>query len=223
MFGRDVLDFEAREIATISALASMSGVKAQLGSHLNVARNIGFTDEQLKELALQIAQKVGWREGQVISEVLAEKLNVQTDAILDRETKENNIKDAQVQRPFSKGNKIESENFTGTVWVNMLAPNHTIHNISMGNVTFEPGARSNWHYHPGGQVLIITHGKGHYQEEGKQVQVIKAGEVIKCPPNVKHWHGASPGESMTHTAISTNIDQGGVVWLDKVTDEEYEK
>ncbi|MGI0105981.1 (R)-mandelonitrile lyase [Salinimicrobium sp. WS361] len=123
--------------------------------------------------------------------------------------------------PFPKGDKINSENFTGTVYVNMLAPNDTIHNISMGNVTFEPGARSNWHYHPGGQVLIITHGKGHYQEEGKQVQIIKAGEVIKCPPNVKHWHGASPGESMTHTAISTNIDQGGVVWLSAVSNEEY--
>jgi quercetin dioxygenase-like cupin family protein len=125
------------------------------------------------------------------------------------------------ENPFPKGDKINSENFTGTVYVNMLAPNDTIHNISMGNVTFEPGARSNWHYHPGGQVLILTHGKGHYQEEGKQVQIIKAGEVIKCPPNIKHWHGASPGESMTHTAISTNIDQGGVVWLDPVTTEEY--
>lgn len=57
----------------------------------------------------------------------------------------------------------------------------------------------------------------------QNLKYIKAGEVIKCPPNVKHWHGASPGESMTHTAISINIDQGGVVWLDKVTDEEYEK
>lgn len=123
--------------------------------------------------------------------------------------------------PFPKGDKINSENFTGTVYVNMLAPNDTIHNISMGNVTFEPGARSNWHYHPGGQVLIITHGKGYYQEEGKQVQIIKAGEVIKCPPNIKHWHGASPGESMTHTAISTNIDQGGVVWQEPVNEKDY--
>lgn len=126
-----------------------------------------------------------------------------------------------LEDPFPKGEKINSKNFTGTVYVNMLAPNDTIHNISMGNVTFEPGARSNWHYHPGGQVLIITHGKGHYQEEGKDVQIIKAGEVIKCPPNVKHWHGASPEESMTHTAISTNINQGGVAWLQPVTDEEY--
>lgn len=129
--------------------------------------------------------------------------------------------DRTKEETFPKGEKINSENFTGTVYVNMLAPNDTIHNISMGNVTFEPGARSNWHYHPGGQVLIITHGEGHYQEEGKDVQIISAGEVIKCPPNVKHWHGASSEESMTHTAISTNIDQGSVVWLGPVTAEEY--
>jgi len=126
-----------------------------------------------------------------------------------------------IEDPFPKGEKINSENFTGTVYVDMLAPNDTIHNISMGNVTFTPGARSNWHIHPGGQILVLTKGKGWYGEEGKPVKTIIAGEVIKCPPNLRHWHGATPKDSMTHTAISTNIDKGGVIWQEPVNEKDY--
>lgn len=123
---------------------------------------------------------------------------------------------------FPKGKKLNSENFTGTVWLQMIEnESDTALNIKMGNVTFEPGARTNWHYHPGGQILIVTKGKGLYQEKGKPVEVIKRGDVIKCPPSVNHWHGANPTDTMAHIAISLNTDKGGAVWLDKVSDEEY--
>jgi quercetin dioxygenase-like cupin family protein len=122
---------------------------------------------------------------------------------------------------FSKGEKVKNDNFTGTVWVNYLAESDTVHNVNIGSVTFEPGARTNWHYHKGGQILLVTEGKGLYQERGKLVEVIEKGEVMKCPPNIAHWHGATPTDAMTHIAIGTNTNIGGAVWLKPVTEEEY--
>jgi quercetin dioxygenase-like cupin family protein len=122
---------------------------------------------------------------------------------------------------FPKGIRISNHNFTGTVWLQMLVNNDSTFNTSIGNVTFEPGARTNWHYHPGGQVLLITGGKGRYQEQGKAVREQRKGDVIKCGPNIIHWHGAAPGSQLSHIAIGTNFDKGAVVWLQPVSDKEY--
>ncbi len=128
---------------------------------------------------------------------------------------------AQEPTVFAKGEKVTNDNFTGTVWLNYLAETDTVHNVNIGSVTFEPGARTNWHYHEGGQILLVSEGKGLYQEKGKAVEIIKKGDVVKCPPNIEHWHGATPTEAMTHIAIGTNTHIGGAVWLEPVTDEEY--
>lgn len=122
---------------------------------------------------------------------------------------------------FPGGNKVTSNNFIGEVWVNMLVPTDSIFDTQMGNVTFAPGSRSNWHSHPSGQILLVTEGLGYYQEKGQPVKLMRKGDVVKCQPNVTHWHGASPDKSVTHIAISPNMEKGGVVWLEKVTDEEY--
>jgi quercetin dioxygenase-like cupin family protein len=129
--------------------------------------------------------------------------------------------ESQIPTAFAKGDKITNDNFMGTVWLNYLAETDTVHNVNIGSVTFEPGARTNWHYHEGGQILLITEGKGLYQERGKPVEIIEKGEVVKCPPSTEHWHGATPTESMAHIAIGTNTNIGGAVWLESVTDEEY--
>ena len=122
---------------------------------------------------------------------------------------------------FPQGNKITNNNFTGTAWLQMLVNKDSIFNTSVGNVTFEPGARTNWHYHPGGQILLITSGKGRYQEKEKPVRELHKGDVIKCAPNIVHWHGAAPDSELSHIAIGTNPDKGAVVWLQPVTDKEY--
>ncbi|MNF70060.1 Cupin domain protein [compost metagenome] len=103
----------------------------------------------------------------------------------------------------------------------MLVPNDPVLNTSVGNVVFEPGARNNWHTHPGGQILIVTHGTGYYQEVGKPIQLLQVGDVVNIPPELKHWHGASPNSEFTHIAISTNTQTGIVDWLEPVTDEQY--
>ncbi|WP_293942863.1 MULTISPECIES: cupin domain-containing protein [unclassified Sphingobacterium] len=123
--------------------------------------------------------------------------------------------------PFSKGEKVSNDNFIGTVWLNYLVETDSAHNVNIGSVTFEPGARTNWHYHKGGQILLVTAGKGLYQEKGKAVEIIEKGGVVKCPAEIEHWHGATATEGMTHIAIGTNTNIGGAIWLKPVTDEEY--
>jgi quercetin dioxygenase-like cupin family protein len=122
---------------------------------------------------------------------------------------------------FPKGDKAPADYFTGTAWIKPLVPVDTTFNTVIGNVTFEPGSRNNWHKHPGGQILIVTDGIGYFQEKGKPVQLIKKGDVIKILPEVLHWHGATPDNELTHLAINTNTQKGIVDWLERVTDEEY--
>ena len=94
---------------------------------------------------------------------------------------------------------------------------------SGGKVTFEPGARSSWHTHPSGQILIVTDGTGWVQQWGGPIEEIRKGDVIWIPPGVKHWHGATPSTAMTHIAIQEQLNGKAVEWMEKVTDEQYRK
>ena len=122
---------------------------------------------------------------------------------------------------FPKGEPVPAANFTGKAWVYNLVQADSTFNIPVGNVTFEPGARTYWHSHAGGQVLLATGGIGYYQEQGKSIRILHKGDVVKCPPNVPHWHGASPKAGFTQVAITSNTPKGRTTWLQKVTDEEY--
>jgi quercetin dioxygenase-like cupin family protein len=122
---------------------------------------------------------------------------------------------------FPKGELGPAQNFTGKAWNYGLVPNDTVYNTLMGNVYFEPGARSNWHIHPAGQILVITDGVGYHQIKGQPRQTIKKGDVVKCPPNVMHWHGASPESGMQQMYMIPNTEKGIVKWLHPVSDEEY--
>lgn len=113
--------------------------------------------------------------------------------------------------------------FTGNVRVDPLFPVNDSTNFSGAYVTFEPGARSAWHIHPAGQRLIVTAGVGWTQEWGGPIVEIRAGDVVWCPPGVKHWHGASPTAAMTHIALTGVLDGKNVEWLEKVSDEQYSK
>jgi len=122
---------------------------------------------------------------------------------------------------FPKGEKIESNNFNGTTWLQMLMTDAENFDCVIGNVTFEPGARNGWHSHPGGQILLCTSGEGYYQEKGKPIRLVKKGDVVEIHPDVIHWHGATHDSEFTHIAISTKAGSGAAVWLEPVTDEEY--
>jgi len=122
---------------------------------------------------------------------------------------------------FPKGEKGTNDLFTGNAYPTALVDADSVYNTLVGNVYFEPGARSNWHSHPAGQILIITDGIGYHQIEGQPIEIIKKGSVVKCPPNVRHWHGASADVGLQQLYIVPNTEKGIVNWNEAVTDEQY--
>ena len=125
---------------------------------------------------------------------------------------------------FPKGDRLTeafSAYFSGQAYLQMLVPGGNEWNCPVGNVTFEPGCRNNWHRHPGGQILLVTGGRGWYQEEGKKARALHPGDVVAIPANAKHWHGAAKDSWFVHLSIGTNAQQGPAEWLEPVPDRVY--
>ncbi len=127
----------------------------------------------------------------------------------------------QQKTRFEKGERAPAENFTGAVWVNSLVQPDDTFTTASGSVYFAKHARSNWHSHPAGQILIVTAGEGYHQIKGQPKERIQKGDVIKCPPNVEHWHGATEETAMTHLYIVPNTEKGIVNWKTPVTDIQF--
>jgi len=125
---------------------------------------------------------------------------------------------------FPKGGQAPADYFTGTVWVNMLVTDeNNVYNTQAYDVRFEPGARTYWHSHPGGQLLFVTSGNGYYQEKGKPARYLSKGDVVEIPKNVVHWHGAAPDSHFVHLGASARTDLGPAEWSGPVTDAEYQE
>ena len=122
-------------------------------------------------------------------------------------------------QPSAKG---PAEWFTGTVRIDPLFAAHPPARAAGNAVTFEPGARTAWHTHPLGQVLIVTAGCGRVQREGGPIEEIRPGDVVRFEPGEKHWHGASPTTAMTHIAIQEALDGKAVDWMEQASDEQYQ-
>ena len=126
---------------------------------------------------------------------------------------------------FSLGqpNDEYAQYFVGQSYLNMLS----VQQVSIANVTFEPGCRNNWHIHHadkgGGQILLVTAGKGYYQEYGKEPKELNPGDVVNIPAGVKHWHGAAPDSWFQHLAVEVPAENGRTEWLEEVSDEDYSK
>lgn len=117
-------------------------------------------------------------------------------------------------------NEAFAQYFIGQSYLNML----TTTGVAIGNVTFEPGCRNNWHiHHKGGQILLVTAGRGYYQEWGKEPQELHPGDVVNIPPEVKHWHGAAPDSWFQHLAVEVPAEGASNEWLEAVSDTEYAK
>ncbi len=156
---------------------------------------------------------IGCKENTADNDVDEDRVEAQ----VSQNTKDSN----ELNFIFPKGEKGPEENFTGNAYnYGMVMPDSTYTTV-VGNVYFEPGARSNWHTHPGGQILIITDGEGYHQIEGKPVDTLRKGDVVKCPPETKHWHGASADTGMQQIYIVPNTEKGIVNWMEEVTEEQY--
>ena len=123
---------------------------------------------------------------------------------------------------FPRGEKSTSDNnFNGGVWIKrFISPRDSLDCI-VALVTVEPGVRTNWHTHPGGTNSNGRRGHGLLPGKGKPRQVIHKGDVVKCPPGVIHWHGASPNGEFAHLVVAPDAEKGQVKWLQRVTEEEY--
>lgn len=214
IFSRDILNYAERELATVSALISLGRVEPMLQSHMRISMHQGITENQLLELLSLIEKSVGKTEAASARKVFAEISGSKTlPFATSTETNDHFI--------FPKGQKNPSPNMVGEVWLYNMVEKDSLNDTQVGNVTFEPGARTNWHSHFAGQILLVIDGLGYHQIKGKSVELIKKGDVIKCPPDVEHWHGATPTSSLTHVAITQNTEKGRVTWFGRVSDAEY--
>lgn len=123
-------------------------------------------------------------------------------------------------QPSVKGNE---DWFTGNVRIDPLFAKQAATRAAGALVTFEPGARTAWHTHPAGQILIVVSGLGWVQKEGERIQEIQPGDVIYFEPGERHWHGASPGKAMSHIAIQEEVNGSVVTWMEKVSAAQYVK
>lgn len=159
----------------------------------------------------------------LLSNTLVMSLLMITSFSLNAQTQEHKAMSHQaiIKNGSQSSIKGPDEYFTGTVRIDPLFPTTKPARSSGAYVTFEPGARSAWHTHPLGQTLIVTSGLGYTQEWGGPIVEIHPGDVITCPTGVKHWHGASPHNAMTHISVVEELDGKNVNWMEKVTDEQY--
>ena len=130
---------------------------------------------------------------------------------------------SEFQEIFPRGgeNTAFARYFVGRSYLNMLSTEQ----VPIGNVTFEPGCRNNWHIHRaargGGQILLVTAGRGWYQEWGKSARALRAGDVVNIPANVKHWHGAARDSWFAHLAVEVPGEETANEWLEPVSDADY--
>ncbi len=130
----------------------------------------------------------------------------------------------QVYRAGSQQSFVgPDEYFTGEVKVDMIFPANDVAHYSGAYVSFQPGARTAWHYHPAGQHMIIISGIGLTGTRDGKIVTMKAGDAVWCPPDIDHWHGATPDSAMTHLVITASLDGSNVIWKEKVTNEQYYK
>lgn len=211
IFARDNLSESDREIATLSALASLEGAESQFKSHVRIATNVGITTGQLWQISYILKDKVGvreaWRANQVLSAVYERKYPM-AEPIND---------------VFPRGKVSTFNYFTGDVYNQRLVAADSTTLCQASNVTFTAGARTRWHVHTGTQVLLCTAGRGWYQEKGQPARELKAGDAVNIRPGVVHWHGAAYDSEFSHVSVIPNPKEKKDTWLETVSEEEYHK
>lgn len=220
----DVLSLHDRSIVTVSALVASGITDSSLKYHLQSAKNNGVTKAEMAEIITQLGFYGGWPKAWAAFNLAKEVYNdtpVVAETTSDNETLENIM--ATSLFPVGGKNVNYAQYFDGTSYLNMLSMDQVI----IGNVTFEPGCRNHWHVHHadkgGGQMLLVTAGRGYYQEWGKAPQELKPGDVVHIPANVKHWHGAAPNSAFQHLAIEVSGENTSNEWCEAVDPAEYNK
>ena len=213
-----LLSLRDRSLVTLTSLISQGITDTSLTYHLQEAKRNGITRTEISEIITHIAFYAGWPKAWAAFR--------QAKEVWKEETKTEDAKTRFQQEmifPIGEPNTAYAQYFKGNSYLARVSGEQ----VSIANVTFEPGCRNNWHIHHatkgGGQMLIGVAGRGWYQEWGKPAQAILPGTVIHIPAGVKHWHGAADDSWFAHLAIEIAGENASNEWLEPVSDEAYEK
>jgi len=213
------MDIKTRSILTVVTLMAQGITDSSLKFHLQNAKDHGVTQKEIAAIITHVAFYAGWPKGWAVFNLAKDIWNVSDaeDAVIDAKAKHA----ASMIFPIGQPNDDFAQYFVGQSY---LAPVST-GQVSICNVTFEPGCRNNWHIHHakegGGQILICVAGRGYYQEWGKDAVEMKPGDCINISAGVKHWHGAASDSWFSHLAVEVPGVEGSNEWLEPVKDEQY--
>lgn len=214
----DKLSLRDRSLVTVVSLMSQGLTDESFRYHLISAKKNGITKEEITEVITHAAFYAGWPKAWAVFRVAKEIWNEQTNT--------DDAKTAHLKSmifPIGEPNDAFAKYFVGKSYLAPISKEQ----ISISNVTFEPGCRNNWHIHKasksGGQILICVAGKGYYQEWGKEAEMLRPGDIVNVPAGVKHWHGAAPDSWFSHLAIEVPAENGSNEWLEVVDDKIYSK
>ena len=216
LWQRPDLSARDRSLVTMVALVAV-GQPEQLPFHANRAMDNGLTKEQASEIVTHVAFYAGWPRAMsavpVLKKVFEAREAASATSAVPAELKVTRAGEGRAAAP--------EQYFTGKVETSGFYRGDAPARIGGATVSFPAGARTAWHTHPLGQTLFIVSGKGLVQKEGSPAEQVGPGDVVWIPPLVRHWHGASPSDAMTHFAVAEALDGNNVTWMQKVTDDEY--
>lgn len=209
-YTRDGLDINTRELVTLVTLLTL-GNQSALKSHIYGNLKVGNSIELVVAAIIQVMPYIGFPNAFTGLKLIKEVMN------------EKNMKSHETFCPvfdIGEENVYYAKYFKGRSYLKTLSKEQ----MNIANVTFEPRTRNNWHIHNGGgQILLVTDGKGWYQEWGKKPVALKKGDVVNIAPGVKHWHGAASDSWFSHIAIAVPHSNSSTTWLEEVSDKEYKK
>lgn len=211
VWSRDTLSLKMRSILTVSALVSKGMIDSSFEYHAKTAKANGVTKAEMAEILTHLAFYAGWPNAWAAFRIVK---NVYNDS------EDQNAHGGMFG--LGEPNTAYAKYFIGNSWLNPLTSGAP---VFIANVTFEPRCRNNWHIHKadkgGGQILLCTDGEGWYCEEGKKPVKLTPGDTVVIPANVKHWHGAAKDSWFSHLAVECPGENTQNVWLEPVSDEEY--
>ena len=214
----DRLGLRDRSLVTLTSLISQGITDNSLTYHLQTAKQNGITRTEIAEIITHIGFYAGWPKAWAAFR-LAKEVWADDTPVADAKA----AFQQQMIFPIGEPNTAYAQYFTGNSYLAPLSSEQ----VTIANVTFEPGCRNNWHIHHatqgGGQMLIGVAGRGWYQEAGKEAVEIRPGTVIHIPAGVKHWHGAAADSWFAHLAVEVPGTESSNEWLDPVTDDEYNR
>ena len=222
----DLLSLRGRSLVTITSLISQGITDSSLTYHLQEAKKNGITRSEIAEILTHLSFYAGWPKAwaafRLAKDVWNDDIKVNdVTAAIDSVASQREEFARSMIFPIGEPNTAYAKYFTGNSYLAQISDAQ----ITFANVTFEPGCRNNWHIHKadngGGQMLVGVAGRGWYQEKGKPAVEILPGTVIHIPANVKHWHGAAKDCWFAHLAFSVPGENTENIWLEPVTDEEY--